>query len=112
ATRLDHADTPALDLLVSILGRSRSSRLVQGVRERDGLVVSVTASFSAMQGAGGLMVIAQLPPANLERAEAQILAEIRRVRDVGVTEAELRRAITTAEEDTAFNTETTADLRH
>jgi zinc protease len=106
APRLDHADTPALDLLVSILGRSRSSRLVQALRERDGLVVSVGASFSALEGAGGLMVNAQLPPGNVQRAEAQILAEIRRVRDSGVTDAELRRAITAAEADHEFETET------
>jgi len=106
ATRLDHADTPALDLLVAILGGSRSSRLVQGLRERDGLVVSVGASFSALEGAGGVTVSAELPPANLERAEAQILAEIRRVRDAGVTESELRRAITGAEAEHEFQTET------
>jgi zinc protease len=106
ATRLDHADAPALDLLVSILGRSRSSRLVQALRERDGLVVSVDASFSALEGAGALTVSALVPPANLERAEAQILTEIRRIRDAGVTDAELRRAITAAEAEHEFETET------
>lgn len=106
ATRLDHADTPALDLLVAILGRSRSSRLVQALRERDGLVVSIGAGFSAFEGAGGITVSAQLPPANLERAEAEIVAEIRRIRDAGVTEAELRRAITAAEAEHEFETET------
>jgi zinc protease len=106
ATRLDHADTPALDLLVSILGGSRSSRLVQALRERDGLVVSVGASFSALEAAGAVTISAQLSPANLERTEAQILAEIRRVRDGGVTAAELRRAITAAEAQHEFATET------
>src|SRR5205807_6426155 len=106
ATRLDHADTPALDLLVSILGRSRSSRLVQALRERDGLVVSIGASFSALEGAGGVTVSAELPPANVDRAEAEVLAEIRRIRDTGVTEAELRRAITAAEAEHEFETET------
>src|SRR5213593_3298877 len=106
ATRLDHADTPALDLLVSMLGRSRSSRLVQALRERDGLVVSIGASLSAMESAGAVTVSAQLPPANLDRAEAQILAEIRRIRDAGITDAELRRAITAAEAEHEFETET------
>jgi zinc protease len=106
ATRLDHADTPALDLLVTILGGSRSSRLVQALRERDGLVVSVGASFSALAAAGAVTISAQLLPANLERTEAQILAEIRRVRDGGVTAAELRRAITAAEAQHEFATET------
>ena len=106
ATRLDHADTPALDLLVSMLGRSRSSRLVQALRERDGLVVSIGASFSAMESAGAVTVSAQMPPANLERTEAAILAEIRRIRDAGITDAELRRAITAAEAEHEFETET------
>jgi zinc protease len=106
ATRLGHGDTPALDLLASILGRTRSSRLVQSLREREGLVVSVNASFSAMEAAGTVVVSAQLPPGNIQRAEAQILAEIRRIRDGGVTEAELRRAITAAEAAHEFGTET------
>jgi zinc protease len=106
APRLDHADTPALDLLVWILGRGRSSRMVQAVRERDGLVVAVNASLSTMEGAGAVTVSAQLPPANLERAEEQILAEIRRVRESGVTDAELRRAITAAEAEHEFEIET------
>jgi len=106
APRLNHADTPALDLLVWILGRGRSSRMVQAVREREGLVVAVSASLSPMEGAGAVTVSAQLPPANLARAEEQILAEIRRVRETGVTDAELRRAITAAEAEHEFETET------
>jgi zinc protease len=106
ATRLDHADTPALDLLVSVLGRSRSSRLVQALRERSGLVVSVGSALTALEGAGALTVTAQLDPKNLERAESEILAEVRRIRDAGVTAAELRRAITAAEADHEFETET------
>ena len=69
-------------------------------------MVSVSASFSALEGGGALIVSAQLPPANLERAEAELLEEVRRVRDGGVTDAELRRAITAAEADHEFQTET------
>ena len=98
-------DAP-LAMTVSILGRSPSSRLVQAVRERDGLVVSIGASLAAMESAGAVAVNAQLPPANLDRAEAQILAEIRRIRDAGITDAELRRAITAAEAEHEFETET------
>jgi zinc protease len=106
ATRLDHADTPALDLLVSVLGGQRSSRLVQSLREQRGLVVSVDAGFTALEAAGAVVVAAQLDPLNLDAAEDQILAEIRRVRDGGVTPAELRRAIIAAEAAHEFQTET------
>jgi zinc protease len=106
APRPEHADTPALDLLVSILGRTKASRLVASLRERQGLVSSINSSLSAMEGAGLVMVTAQLEPEQVERAEAGILAEIRRVRDNGVTPTELKRAITAMEVEHEFSTET------
>ena len=104
--KLDHADTPAVDLLVSILGEARSSRLPQSLRERLGLVNSVRADYQALEAAGAIMVTAQLEAQNLDRVESGILSEIRRVRDQGVTDDELRRAITRAEAEHAFRSET------
>jgi zinc protease len=106
APRLDHADTPALDLLMSILGRTKASRLVASLRERQGLVSSISSSLNAMEGVGLVMITAQLEPDHLARAEGEILAEIQRVRDQGVTPIELKRAITAAEVDHEFSTET------
>jgi len=104
--KLDHADTPAVDLLVAVLGQPRSGRLTQALRERTGLVTSVSAGYSALEAAGAVVVTAQLDPANIERAEAEVLNEIRRVRERGVTEGELRRAVTAAEARHAFSSET------
>ena len=104
--KLDHADTPAVDLLVSILGQSRSSRLPQSLRERLALVNSVGSDYAALEAGGVITVTAQLEPSNLARAEAEILKEVQRVREQGVTDAELRRAITLAEADHAFRSET------
>jgi predicted Zn-dependent peptidase len=106
APRLDHADTPALDLLMSILGRTKASRLVASLRERQGLVSSIASSLNAMEGVGLVMITAQLEPDHLAPAEAEILAEIQRVRDNGVTAVERKRAITAAEVDHEFSTET------
>jgi zinc protease len=106
APRLDHADTPALDLLMSILGRTKASRLVASLRERQGLVSSISSSLNAMEGVGLVMITAQLEPDQLARAESEILAEIQRVREQGVTPVELKRAITAAEVDHEFSTET------
>jgi len=106
AARLDHADTPALDVLASILGRSKSSRLVASLRERQALVSGINSGLSALQGAGLLTVTAQLEPQNLERAETEVLAEVRRLQEGGVSGAELKRAITAAEVEHEFSTET------
>jgi len=104
--KLDHADTPVVDLLVSILGQSRSSRLPQALRERLGLVSSVSADYSALEAAGAVTITAQLEPTNLSRVEAEILRELARLSERGVTSAELRRAVTAAEARHAFASET------
>jgi len=106
ASRLDHADTPVLDVLTSILGRSKASRLVAALREREALVTVINSSFSALEGAGLLTITAQLEIQNLPRAETEVLAEIKRLQDGGVTAAELKRAITAAEVEHEFSTET------
>ncbi|MBI3634659.1 MAG: insulinase family protein [Candidatus Rokubacteria bacterium] len=104
--RLDHADTPAVDLLISILGQTRASRLTQSLRERLGLVNTITSAYSAMEAGGLVTVSARLDPANVQRAEAEIVAEIRRLRDHGVTDAERQRALTAAEARHEFEMET------
>jgi zinc protease len=106
APKLDHADTPALDLLMSILGRTKASRLVASLRERQGIVSAISSGLSAMEGGGVVVVTAQLPAEQLTRAEAEILGELRRVREGGVTAVELKRAITAVEVDHEFSTET------
>lgn len=106
APRIDHADTPAVDLLASVLGQSRSSRLTRTLRDRLGLVNTVAASYAALEGAGVVSVTAQLDPANLARVQAEIVAEAQRLRRDGVTEAELERAVTTAEARREFQMET------
>ena len=106
APRIDHADAAAVDLVVSVLGQSRSSRLIQALREEQGVVNTITSGYSALQGAGLVSVTAQLDPRNLERAEAAILGEIERLGGAGVTDSERRRAVTAAEARRAFLTET------
>jgi zinc protease len=103
-------DVYAVDLLTYILGDSPSSRLNQAVRERDRLVFSIEANYSAWERAGLVTVSARLDPTHVESAEASILDVIKGVREEGVTEAELNRAIVTAESSYAFDIETAEGL--
>ena len=106
APRLDHADTPAVDLLVTILGQMPSSRLPRSLRDRLGLVNSISSGYSPLEAGGIVSVSAQLEPGTLARVEAEILADIRRLQTDGVTDAELRRALTHEEADYEFSYET------
>jgi zinc protease len=99
------ADVFAVDLLTYILGDSASSRLNRALRERQGLVDSIEARYGALRFSGLTTVTARLDPANLERAETAVLEVLRRVRDEGVSDAELRRAIISAESLYAFDNE-------
>jgi zinc protease len=104
--RIDHADVAAVDLLVAILGETRTSRLTRVLRDEQGLVSSISSGYAALEGAGAVNVTAQTDPANVERAVAEVLVQIRRLRDEGVTEIERRRAITSAEAYREFRKET------
>jgi zinc protease len=106
APKIDHADTPAVDLLVRVLGHGRGSRLTRTVRDRLGLVSSIGSGYFALEGAGTVTVTAQLEPGNVGRAEAEILGEVARLREEGVSESERRRAITAAEARHEFAMET------
>jgi zinc protease len=106
APKLDHADTPAVDLLVNILGQGRGSRLTRALRERLGLVNTIATGYSALEGSGIVTLTAQFEPANLAEVETQIWQEIRRVREAGVTAAELERARTAEEAQREFRAET------
>ncbi len=106
APRIDHADTPVVDLLTSVLGQHGSSRLRRALRDRLALVNAVSASYAALEGAGIVSVIAQLDPVNVERTRTEIIAVARQLRRDGVTEDELHRAVTAAEAYREFRMET------
>lgn len=110
APKVSGEDVPATDLLTYILGDSPSSRLNVTVRDRDGLVSTIEAGYATRQFGGLVTVTARLDPQNLDRAETAILAEIRRLAQDGVSEAERQRAIITAESSYAFDIETVEGL--
>ena len=85
-------DVPALDLLSTILGDGRSSRLYRRVREEAGLVYRISA-FSYTPGDPGLFGIdAALDPKKREAAEQLMLHILDEVKQSGVTAEELMKA--------------------
>jgi len=85
-------DVPALDLLSSILGDGRSSRLYRRVREEAGLAYRISA-FSYTPGDPGLFGIdATLDPKKREAAEQLVLRMLDEVKQSGVTAEELMKA--------------------
>lgn len=110
APPVGHPDMYAVDLLAHILGGSRTSRLNQALRERARIVSNVSAGYGALQKGGLMTVSAQFEPSDEAGVESGVLAEIKRLRDDGVTDGELARALTASEAEHAFARETAEGL--
>ena len=87
---LDEA-TPGLDLVGTILGTGRASRLYRAVRERK-LASSVSAYDYTPTSIGVFVIHAESPADRAAEAARAIWAQLRHLREHGVSEAELTRA--------------------
>jgi predicted Zn-dependent peptidase len=83
---------PALTLLGNILGGTMSSRLFIKVRERMGLAYFVRAGADAFEDTGVFMIRAGLTKGRIDEALKTVCKELVKLRENGVTAAELKRA--------------------
>jgi zinc protease len=87
-----HPDVPALDLLSTVLGEGRSSRLYRRIREEAGLAYGVSA-FSYTPGEPGILGIdATTEPEKREETQQLILEIVDEIKESGVTAEELAKA--------------------
>lgn len=78
-----------LYLLAVVLGGNMSSRLFTVVREQYGLAYYIKADLAAYQDTGYLVVQAGLDKRRIKQALGLILAELRKIKDYGITDKEL-----------------------
>ena len=91
--RFDTDEAP-LDVLVSILGEGRSSRLYRALVYQDEIARSVAASYSAMEIAGQITLDATVAPGStVEEVERALLADLARVQDEPPRADELERVL-------------------
>jgi zinc protease len=90
---LRHPDVPALEVLATLLGGGRSSRLFREVRERRGLAHSVDA-WTYNPGMAGLFGASAMVDADkFAAAREAMLGEMRRVQDELIPAEELQKAV-------------------
>jgi zinc protease len=99
-------DVYALDLVTTLLGQGRSSRLTQSLREQLGLVSGIGSSFYLQHDSGTIAVTARTTTARYPEIEAAVLAEVERLSEELVSEEEFARALTAVEAEHAFSGET------
>ncbi|MDD5131190.1 MAG: pitrilysin family protein [bacterium] len=89
---IDHRDQYALDLLATMLGAGRSSRLNGSLREEKQLVYNISSSFLSQRGNGIFQINALYPPNRIPEVTSAIMAEISRFSLVEVPDEELAKA--------------------
>ena len=90
---LRHADVAVLDVLSVLLGSGRSSRLFQQVREKQGVVHQVDA-WTYSPGLPGLFGISAMVDGDqFEPARDAILAEVEKIKNHPISDAELQKAV-------------------
>jgi predicted Zn-dependent peptidase len=91
--RFDAAEA-ALDVLISILGEGRSSRLYRSLVYEKQCARDVSAYYSSMEIAGEIRVDATVAPgASLDDLEKAALAEIKRLQEAEPSAEEVQRAV-------------------
>ncbi|PSR37620.1 MAG: insulinase family protein [Sulfobacillus thermosulfidooxidans] len=106
APRMFDADHDAALVLSTILGGQNSSRLWQRLREDEGLVYTVSASYSAMKDWGELSIYMAMSPQSVPQALEAATQEVMNLLEYGPTEEERAWALTQAETAMAFTMET------
>jgi zinc protease len=90
---LRHPDVPLVDVLATLLGNGRSSRLYQQVREKKGLVHAVDAWVYSPGNPGLIGMSAVVDAEKFAEACQAMLDEVERMKELSVSPQELSKAV-------------------
>lgn len=85
-------DRYTVKVLSTILGENMSSRLFQTIREKHGLSYDIHTGVSYFKDTGGFLVSSGIKPNTLRKFIDLVMKELKKVKENGVTIAELKRA--------------------
>lgn len=89
--KINHEDRFKLELLASVLGASMSSRMFTEIREKQGLAYSIKTLYDTDSDTGSLITLGGLDSKKIKQGIKSILNEYRKVKDVLISEKELKR---------------------
>ncbi len=106
---LELNETYALDVLASILGKGKTSRFFQDLRENKGLVSQITVSNMTQKVQGMFYIAAKLSTDNITEVEKIILQHLQKIQQESINEEELNRVKRQAINRFIFNNERPSD---
>ena len=107
---MSHKDSYALDVLATILGEGKSSRLYKSLKEQKQLVHSISASHSSMKDDSVFYVSANYITPDMERLKNAIFEEIDKLYKNEITPEELKKAKNIIERDTFYSRESVSNI--
>lgn len=106
----NRADGYALDVLMTILGDGRSSKLYQNVKEQKQLAYSISAGHSSMKDDSIIYVRANFIPANKDKLKKAIFYELKKAANGNFDEQDILTAKSIIERDTFYARESTSNI--
>jgi zinc protease len=102
----DIPDVYAMDLILTILGEGRSSRLYQNLKIKKQLVTEVECNFLTQRYPGLFYIICVCEKGKEKEVVKELLKEIERLKNENISESELQKAKNLVSSIVAFDTET------
>lgn len=107
---ISEKDNYALDVLSTILGTGRTSRLYQSLKDKKQLVNSISTYNATMRDDGMFVVKSTFKPQNLDIVENGIFDEINNIRKSGISAVELNTAKKMIESTTYYERESISNI--
>ena len=103
-------DSYALDVLATILGDGRSSKLYQSVKEQKQLAYSISAGHASMKDDSIIFVRANFVPENKDKVKKAVFDEIEKLRNGNFDSQEISTAKSIIERDTFYSRESASNI--
>ncbi len=103
-------DSYALDVLATILGEGKSSRLYKEIKEQKRLVHSISASHSSMKDDSIFYISANYLTEDIERLKNSIYAEIEKLHKNQIPDDEIQKAKNIIARDTFYSRESVSNI--
>lgn len=107
---VDNKDSYALDVLATILGDGKSSRLYKQIKEQKQLVHSIGASISSMKDDSIFYVSANYITEDVPRLKEAIFDEIEKLQKNEIAQDEIQKAKNIIERDTFYSRESVSNI--
>lgn len=106
----DQKEQYALDVLATILGDGRSSKLYHVVKDQKQLAYSISSGHSSMKDDSIFYIQANFKPENIDKLKSSIFCEIEKLRQGNFDEQDIKTAKSIIERDTYYARESTSNI--